>query len=182
MSEGLWAAGLKAVEFLEGGRPDLAERVLRDAVAAGHGWALLLRARAKGARGLTRLAIADVTRAFDADPDCGWVAGLSVGDPAVPDHPAARRLHEAGRSWGARPDAFPARAYVGKLKAMAGRGREALADLDAAVAAAPRQAYLYAWRAETRRRAGDAAGALEDCERALRLDPGEAVARVCRAR
>lgn len=182
MSEPRWQDGLGACALLERGRASEAERKLKAAVKEGHGWALLLRARAKLSRGRTRLAVADVTRAFDADPDCGWVAGLSVGPLALPDHPDARRLHQLAGPWGLRADGFPVRAYVGKLKAMAGKGREALADLDAAVAAAPRQAYLYAWRAETRRRLGDAAGALDDCERALRLDPGEAVARVCRAR
>ncbi len=100
----------------------------------------------------------------------------------MPDHPDARRLYEAGRCWGASPRAF-SRAPRVKEGAPPPPNVPALrADLDAAVAAAPRQAYLYAWRAETRRRLGDASGALEDCERALRLDPREAVARVCRAR
>lgn len=174
-----WADGLRAAELLEEGRALEAERALAPAAREGHGWALLLRARAKMSRGRVRLAVADVTRAFDADPHCAWVAGLGEGAPA---HPDARRLAERSGPWGLSREGFPVRAYVGKLKAIAGRGRDALADLDAAVSAAPRQAYVRAWRAETRRRLGDAAGAAEDCEAALRLDPGEAVARVCRAR
>lgn len=122
--------------------------------------ALLRRALEKVAQGKDRLAIADCTRAFDADPDCAKDLG-----PALETR-----------------EAYPIRAWLGKLAAMAGRGEEGLAHLDFAVAAAPKQAYLYAWRGETRRRLGDAAGAREDFERALTLDPREAVARVGRAR
>lgn len=170
----LWARGEKASALLASGRPAAALPLLSRCASDGAGWALLLRARAKSALGKPALAEADVTRAFDLDPDCGWIYGLSVGPLNIPNE--GRRLYEENRSYRDDPRAYAARAFHGKLAIMAGRKDEGLAHLDWAAKAAPKRPYLFAWRAEARRRLGDLAGARADAKRALALDPRHGVA------
>lgn len=177
-----WRSGLEASRFLQEKRPREAlvpiERCLR---AERSGWAYLLRARAKQALGFDDLAIADVTRAFDADPECGWIFDLPVERLVLPPHAAARVLFEQNRGFRRQRGCYCVRAFVGKLQVMAGRKSEGLSHLDWAVQAYPDRPYLYAWRAEARRRSGDLEGSLGDAERALTLDPRQAVARAARA-
>ena len=174
-----WALALAATGLLEGGDPRGALKLLDRCVrAGGEGWGHLLRSRAKLALGKSALAVADVTRGFDADPECGWVFGLAVERAPVPARAEAAELARRHRAYG--PTCWPARAFVGKLRLMAGR-KEGLADLDAAVAAAPSEPYLWAWRAEALRRLGRAAEAKADADRALALDPRHAVALAARA-
>lgn len=168
------ALGEKASALILDGRPAAALPLLSRCAAAGAGWALLLRGRAKYALGRPELAEADVTRAFDLDPACGWIFGLSIGPLRIP--PGGRRLHEANRRFHGDRGCYAARAFHGKLAIMAGRRREGLAHLDWAVKAAPKRPYLFAWRAEARRRLGDLEGARADAKRALALDPRHGVA------
>lgn len=177
----VWSWGLRASGFLERGLPRQALALLNRGPASCPGWALLLRSRAKQALGREDLAEADVTRAFDRDPRCSWVFGLPLWPGDIPKTGPARRLYEANRSFREQPGGYAVRAFVGKLKVMAGRRREGLADMDRAVRESPGRAYLWAWRAEARRRCGDAAGAWRDVRRALALDPRQAVAYSTRA-
>ncbi|MCM2304241.1 MAG: tetratricopeptide repeat protein [Elusimicrobia bacterium] len=174
MTAGLWALGERASALIAAGRPAAALPLLSRCAAAGAGWALLLRARAKAALGRPALAEADVTRAFDLDPDCGWIFGLSVGPLEVPGE--GKRLFETNRSFHDEKSCYAARAFHGKLAIMAGLKDEGLAHLDWAAKAAPRRPYLFSWRGEARRRLGDLAGARADARRALSLDPRYAVA------
>lgn len=173
-----WDAGVEAAGLIDRGRHEEALRVLRRARAHRFSWGLLLRSRARARQGHARLTEADVTRAYDLDPSCGWVCGFG---PA-PRIPGARRLARANRRAGSSAGAYAVLSYEAKLAAMSGRIREALGLFDLAVAKKPPRGQVFAWRAEARRRAGDEGGARSDCERALRLDPREPVARVCRAR
>ena len=157
MTAGLWALGERASALIAAGRPAAALPLLSRCAAAGAGWALLLRARAKAALGRPALAEADVTRAFDLDPDCGWIFGLSVGPLNIPD--GGRRLHEENLSFHDEKASYAARAFHGKLAIMAGLKDEGLAHLDWAAKAAPKRPYLFSWRGEARRRLRDLAGA-----------------------
>ncbi|MDP3544076.1 MAG: hypothetical protein Q8T11_16540 [Elusimicrobiota bacterium] len=170
----VWALGERASALIADGRPEAALPPLSRCAAAGAGWALLLRARAKAALGRPALAEADVTRAFDLDPDCGWIFGLSVGPLTVPCE--GRRLYEENRSFHEQKGCYAPRAFHGKLAIMAGKIDEGLAHLDWAAKAAPKRPYLFSWRGEARRRLGDLAGARADARRALSLDPRYAVA------
>ena len=174
--EDVWAWGERASRLIAAGRPAAALPWLRRCASRGAGWALLLRSRAKQSLGQPRLAEADVTRAFDADPACGWIFGLAVGAAAVPPGAAARRLLAENRRFGTDPACYAVRAFIGKLSIMAGRGAAGLAHLDWAVKAAPSRPYLFTWRAEARRRLGDLRGARADARRALALDARSAVA------
>jgi tetratricopeptide (TPR) repeat protein len=174
-----WGLALAATELLEKGDLRGALKLLDRCVrAGGEGWGHLLRARTKLALGKSALAVADVTRAFDADPECGWVFGMAVERAPVPARAEAAELARRHRAYG--PSCWPARAFVGKLRLMAGRP-DGLGDLDAAVAAAPAEPYLWAWRAEALRRLGRHAEAKADADRALALDPRHAVALAARA-
>ncbi len=167
----VWERGEKASALIAGGRPAAALPLLASCAAEGAGWALLLRARAKHALRRHALAEADVTRAFDLDPDCGWIFGLGGTVP-----PEGRRLHAANRAFRCDPSCYAVRAFHGKLEIMAGRREEGLAHLDWAAKKAPKRPYLFAWRGEARRRLGDLKGARADARRALALDPRHAVA------
>lgn len=174
MSAAVWAWGEKASALLAGGRPAAALPLLARCAAAGAGWALLLRARAKFMLGRHALAEADVTRAFDLDPGCGWIFGLSIGPLSVPEEGA--KLFAANREFHDERGCYAVRAFHGKLAIMAGRRAEGLAHLDWAARAAPRRPYLFAWRGEARRRLGDLKGARADAQRALALDRRHGVA------
>lgn len=174
MTTALWALGEKASALIAEGRPAAALPLLSRCAAEGAGWALLLRGRAKHALRKLPLAEADVTRAFDLDPGCGWIFGLSIGPLTIP--PGGRRLYEANRAFHDAPGAYAARAFHGKLAIMAGRREAGLAHLDWAAKTAPKRPYLFAWRGEARRRLGDLKGARADARRALALDPRHAVA------
>lgn len=174
MKTGVWELGEKASGLIAHGRPAAALPLLARCAAAGAGWALLLRSRAKAALGKPALAEADVTRAFDLDPDCGWIFGLSIGSLRVPE--GGRRLFEQNRSFHDHRDCYSARAFHGKLAIMAGQKKEGLAHLDWAARSAPKRPYLFSWRAEARRRLGDLKGARSDAKRALSLDSRQAVA------
>jgi tetratricopeptide (TPR) repeat protein len=170
----IWSLGERASALIAAGRPSAALPLLSRCAAAGAGWALLLRGRAKAALGRPSLAEADVTRAFDLDPDCGWIFGLSVGPLTIPAE--GGRLFASNRSFHDAKACYAARAFHGKLAIMAGKKDEGLAHLDWAAKAAPKRPYLFSWRGEARRRLGDLAGARADARRALALDPRYAVA------
>lgn len=174
MNTGAWKLGEKASALMAEGRPAAAVPLLSRCAAMGAGWALLLRSRAKFALGKYALAEADATRAFDLDPQCGWIFGLSIGPLTAP--PEGRRLFEENRSFHDERGCYPARAFHGKLAIMAGNKKEGLAHLDWAAKSAPKRPYLFAWRAEARRRLGDLKGARSDAKRALSLDPRHGVA------
>lgn len=174
MNSAVWALGEKASALILAGRPAAAVPLLTRCAAAGAGWALLLRGRAKYALGKPELAEADVTRAFDLESGCGWIFGLSTGPLKIP--PGGERLYDANRRFRDERGGYAARAFHGKLAIMAGFKRKGLAHLDWAAKAAPKRPYLFAWRAEARRRLGDLKGARSDAKRALALDRRHGVA------
>lgn len=177
----VWDAALSACDALDAGRPREALKRLERLPRPLPGWALLLRARVKQALGRERLAIADVTRAYERDLECGWLFDLPVERLTLPPGEGARRLYERCRSLREDPACFAVRAFVGKLRAQLGRAAEGLPELDCAVRDRPALAYPRAWRAEIRRRLGDLEGALADAEAALALDPASGVAWAARA-
>lgn len=176
----LWTWGLKASALVAEGQPARAIPWLNRCARQGAGWALLLRARAKHALGRDDLAVADVTRAFDRDPHCAWIFGLAPSGRLPPGAPA-RRLQNENSGFARKRGCYAVRAFVGKLKIMSGRSAEGLDDLNWAVRASPRQSYLFAWRAETRKRLGQPRGAWRDVSRALALDRSNALALAIRA-
>lgn len=181
MSASGWELALAAVERLDAGRPKEALKLLARLPRPLAGWALLLRSRAKQALGQERLSIADVTRAFELDLECGWIFDLPVERLTIPSGEGPRRLHELCRRFSGETGCFAVRAFVGKLRAQYGRASEGLPELDRAVQDRPKLAYPRAWRAEIRRRLGDFDGALADADGALAIDRSNGVAWASRA-
>jgi tetratricopeptide (TPR) repeat protein len=178
----VWAEALRASELLLAGEASQALPMLNRIVrASDSGWPLLLRARAKVALGRERLAVGDVTRAFDRDPECGWIFDLPVRQLEIPTLAEARALYAMQRGFAKEPASWPIRAFVGKLKFGAGAPREGLRDLEWAINAQPRQAYLHAWHAEALRRMGKPAAAERAARRALKIDKKDGVAYVALA-
>jgi len=70
-----------------------------------------------------------------------------------------------------RPQVFVARRQLAITLAMLGRHAEALDHYDILIEDWPDDAHLLAHRARSRQETDDLAGALADCDRAIRLDP-----------
>lgn len=165
-----WLRAWRGEALRKGGRLKEAERDLDDAIRLDDrymfGWAW---------RGVTRCglerwedALTDLDRALDLNP---WYhlayaerarARLFAGDApgGVEDMTLAAKLNP---KYGWTHEAPSGRAAEGP--------NAALAALDAAAKRHPRDAWLHAWRGETRLRVGDRDGALACLDRALALDP-----------
>lgn len=175
-AEKIWPDAQEACRLLKDGDAKSALRRMNRCVRMSHeGWALLLRSRIKQRLGLDHLAIADVTRAFDRDPDCGWIFDMPLERLELPASPWARTLYRLNRGFRKETGSYAVHAFIGKLKTMRGLGKEGLRHLDWAVRRKPRQAYLLTWRAEIKRRL-KLESAERDLKAALRLDSRQAVA------
>jgi tetratricopeptide (TPR) repeat protein/tRNA A-37 threonylcarbamoyl transferase component Bud32 len=141
------------------------------------------RARWQQQRGRTDAALEDLEQAVRFEP-----AGLSSpaaaqdrlerGQLLLRAGRHAEALRELDRALAIRPEAAAAHRLRAEALLHLGRVPEALRSLDCCVAAEsvvnPTMAALFRARARARRRAGDAAGAIEDYTQALGLGPGDA--------
>lgn len=118
---------------------------------------------------LTKLGIAHARAAARLAPHAGWVQAW-IGLGLV----KARRFEEAERRFTACLDLQPfyhrALAWRGALRRGLGRAREALADLDRAIAVDELYPFAAHERSLVRRMLGDWVGAALDLDRAFRLD------------
>jgi tetratricopeptide (TPR) repeat protein len=161
-------------------------------------WLYLLRYRLKRLAHASG-ALRDADRAFRLDPESGWLAGFGEAPAGAPlqarllrdswagfsSEPASAPLHayrgharlkrgeaeglrDLERAAGLEPAGWIL-AWLGEAYRSIGRTEEARTALDRALALDPRYDNAYAWRATLRLAAGDAAGALADLDRALKL-------------
>lgn len=132
-----------------------------------------LHGRAQSLRALGRLEdwFADLDGAARLDPK--YLAAVG----SLP----AETLAELERDLGA-VQAPAARGWRGLIRLLQGKAQQALADLDAAIRRAPKDARFYTWRAQARHQLGDAPRALADFARALKIDGASALTFAARAK
>lgn len=135
----------------------------------GYAW----RGGAKRALGRVEEALPDLALAGAMDPRCAW---------AIQEHSLA--LRRAGRTAQALEKLEEARRLDPKFSWCGTPDRlgAALAELDAELSRDPRNARAWAWRGESKLRAGDHRGAKADLDRAIALDPAYGWARAWRGR
>lgn len=136
--------------------------------------ALILRAQILRECERNEETLADLRAALRLEPG-DWRTRLGVIEtltdmyrfgPALKELALVERLR--GRTWWLV-------AQRARLHGLSGKRTEALAGFDEAIAAAPREGGLHAWRAETLRGLGRLTEARAALERAARLDPGYAL-------
>ena len=171
------------------------------------GWIRIWRGETRRRLGDVRGALQDLDAGLELDPDYelgySWRGGvnrtlgrvqrclsdLAIAGALVPDHAwTHQELSLAHRERGRTDDALLHLARAHRLDAKfvwssaRGKDRRALAELNGEIRRHPSNAAAWAWRGQSRLRAGHWSAAKSDLDRAVRLDPRNGWAWAWRAR